>query len=108
MLELIGAGVLRDGGSISLDYRKNGDLVSVLLEVNRGDDTEPKSFGHLHVGREIQNRCDAATVVTKGSTVEAVLLADIEALQRCTPTGARPDTLRWLGEMRKHLSERTR
>lgn len=108
VLELIGADVCRDGGSIALDYRKDdGALVSVFLEVNRYLDGEAPTYGHLHVGSEIQTRCDASTIVSKGSDEERALLRDIEALSRLTPTGARSNTMHWLGELRERLSGRT-
>ena len=108
MLELIGADICRDGGSIALDYRKeDGTLVSVLLEVNRYLDGETPTYGHLHIGREIQNRCDASTIVLKGSNEERALLRDIEELRHLTPTGARGSTVHWLSQLEDRLADRT-
>lgn len=108
MLELIGADICRDGGSIAMEYRKkDGALVSVLLEVNRYLDGETPTYGHLHIGREIQNRCDASTIVTKGSNEEQTLLEDIEQLRHLAPTGARENTMHWLRQLRDRLPDRT-
>lgn len=108
MLQLLGAGVIRDGGSISMEYRKeDGSLVSVLLEVNRTRDGEPRTFGHLHVGSDIQNRCDTSTIVQKGSGREALLKADIEELLRGAHHQARSESMHWLKQLQKQLSART-
>jgi hypothetical protein len=80
-----------------MEYRREGGaLVSVLLEVNRYLDGETPTYGHLHIGREIQSRCDASTIVAKGSNDERLLLKEIEELRHLAPTGARENTMHWL------------
>ena len=63
-LRIADGGVCRDGGSLAADfYCEDGSMVSFLLEVSSG---QPK-YRHLHAGAEIQNACEPATLVTKGS-----------------------------------------
>ncbi len=83
MLQLVGAGIPRYGGSIALEYRaEDGSLVSVLLAVNACSDGEFATYGRLHMGSEIQGRDDTLTVVPKGSEREIALMKDIDGLRR--------------------------
>lgn len=107
MLQLISAGIIRDGGSIAMEYRnEDGSLVSVLLEINNYSDNEPRTFGHLHVGSEIQNTCDLSTVIAKGSEREAALTRDIDELRRTSHPGARDQSMHWLDELRHSIPAR--
>ncbi len=108
MLQLLGAGIIRDGGSIAMEYRKkDGSLVSVLLEVNAYLDGETPTFGHLHVGSEIQSRCDASSIVAKGSAQEISLMNDVNELRRNAPPDARRESIHWLAQLQTLLPGRT-
>src|SRR5215468_10565591 len=107
MLQLLGADICRDG-SIAVEYRKeDGVLESVLLEVIGPAMGEPRRFGHLHVGSEIQNRCDASTIVRRGSEQERSLLKDIDKLLLGTHLNPQRYSLHHLRELREHLPERS-
>lgn len=63
-LRIAEGGICRDGGSLVADfYCEDGSILSFLLEVALG---QPK-YRHLHAGAEIQNSCEPASLVTKGS-----------------------------------------
>lgn len=69
MIELEIADVCRDGGSIAIDLMSDGQRTSILLEVAYNASTE-LIYDHLHVGEQIQNRCDSETIVAKNSAQE--------------------------------------
>ncbi len=74
MIELETAGACRDGGSIAIDLIKNGRRTSILLEVAYNESRE-LIYDHLHVGEEVQNRCDPETIVTKNSEQEKSVMS---------------------------------
>lgn len=79
-LTLVSSGILRDGGSICAEFRReDGSLLSLLLEVKEiPEPGKQRHFGHLHAGSTIQNACDASTILVKGSEQEAILLGELQ------------------------------
>lgn len=104
MLQLQGAQMYRSG-SYGMEYRKDGALVSVLLEV-LGRAQGNVKFGHLHIGSKIQLRCDSATIVPKGSEQEQVLIRDIEELLTEGHTNDRRQSMALMKKLRDLLPTR--
>ena len=103
-MTLVIGDIMRDGGSLAVDFqRDDGSLLSIMLEVDRSVEAgEPRRYRHLHVGSTIQNRCDSATIIEKGSAEETLLLSTLdnwlEKTAGIAPLGKRRDfeTLREL------------
>lgn len=105
MVELQGAQMYRSG-SYGMEYRKDGALVSVFLEV-LGRAQGNVKFGHLHIGSEIKSfRCDSATIVPKGSEQEQMLMRDIEELLIEGPTNDRRQSMASMKKLRDLLPTR--
>jgi|GEM_PF-4001713 len=79
-MRLIGADICRDGGSLAATFeRADGSLLSIFLEVAEiPEPGEARRFLHLHVGSSIQNRCDPATILRRGSADEASFLSELD------------------------------
>jgi hypothetical protein len=108
-MELIAAGILRDGGSLSAEFTQNdGSLVSILLEVaGFPEPGQARRFRHLHVGSTIQNQCDPTTIIAKGSPEESALLRKLDCwIDNQIIPGSRIEDWRCLLELRSLLPTR--
>lgn len=110
-MSLIAGDILRDGGSLAVEFRlDDGSLLSVLLEVAGAPEPgEERRFKHLHVGPAIQNSCDPGTVIVKGSEAEAALLRDMDETLGMIGFDLRPEqkeSYERLAELRRSLATR--
>jgi hypothetical protein len=110
--ELLNTGVYRDGGSIAVHYRRpDGAEQFVTLEVVEiPEPGEDRRFGHLHVGSTAENKCDLATVVSKGSEAEATLMRDLETLANdphLSPSGPYSDAIEHFHDLQRFLLTRS-
>ncbi|WP_442680390.1 hypothetical protein ACSBM8_04125 [Sphingomonas sp. ASY06-1R] len=107
-LTLVSGGILRDGGSIFADFRReDGSLLSLLLEVNETPEPgEERHFRHLHVGSTIQDACDHSTIISKGSEQEAKLLVELHRWAKSGKVAADEEAVASLKELLAHLTTR--